>query len=132
MIVRNAAWKQLDDNVITKIVRRVFELLGQRLTKQTLGMALPLIGIVIGATLNAWTLSRTADGADLLYRQQFLCDKYELPFPNGESTTTTAEPEQDGDIPLADIIEEEIEEQDRADEPPDDEDGSEESPAASV
>jgi hypothetical protein len=132
MIVRNAAWKQLDHNVITKIVRRVFGLLGQRLTKHTLGMALPFIGIAIGATLNAWTLSRTADGADLLYRQQFLCDKYELPFPIGEPTTTTAEPEHDEDISLADIIEEEIEEQDRADEPLDGEDGSEEPPAASV
>ncbi|MBJ7469836.1 MAG: EcsC family protein [Solirubrobacteraceae bacterium] len=132
LIVRNAVWKQLDHSVITKIVRRVFELLGQRLTKRALGMALPFIGIAIGATLNAWTLSRTADGADLLYRQQFLCDKYELPFPDGVSATTAAEPEHDEDIPLTDIIEEEIEEQARADEPPDDEDGTEDPPAASI
>jgi hypothetical protein len=88
-------------------------------------MALPFIGIAIGASLNAWTMSRTADGADLLYRQQFLCDKYELPFPSGEPTTERA-PQDDEDIPIADIIEEELEEEERADVPPDGEEGSEE------
>ena len=131
MIVRNAAWQQLDHNVITKIVRRIFELLGQRLTKHTLGMALPFIGIAVGATLNARTMSRAADGADLLYRQQFLCDTYKLPFPSDEPTKTGAQPQDDEDIPLADIIEEAIEEEERPDEP-DDEEGSEEPPAASV
>jgi hypothetical protein len=69
-------------------------------------------------------MSRTADGGDLLYRQQFLCDKYGLAFPSGEPTTA-GKPQNDEDIPIADIIEEEIEEEERADVPPDDEKGSE-------
>jgi hypothetical protein len=124
MIVRNAAWKQLDENLITKIVRRIFELLSQRITKQKLGSALPFIGIAVGATFNARTLKKTADGADLLYRQQFLCDKYQLPFP-GTEPGTGAQPQDDEDIPLADIIEEEIEEDQRADESPKDDEGPE-------
>jgi hypothetical protein len=130
LIVRNATWRQLDQNVIAKIVRRIFELLSQRVTKHTLGTALPFIGIAIGASMNAWTMSRTADGADLLYRQQFLCDKYELPFPSGEPTTERA-PHDDADIPIADIIEEEIEEEERADMPSDGEEGSEKPPGTS-
>jgi hypothetical protein len=41
LIVRNAAWKQLNDSAITRIVRRVFAALTARLTKQRLGAALP-------------------------------------------------------------------------------------------
>ena len=129
MIVRNATWQQLDQNVITKIVKRIFELLSQRITKKKLGTALPFIGIAIGATLNARTLSKTADGADLLYRQQFLCDKYDLPFPSGEPATT-AEQEDEEDLPLAEIIEEEIEEEQHGDEPADEDDDREDPPAA--
>jgi hypothetical protein len=116
MIVRNATWKHLDQNVITKIVRRIFELLGIRITKQRLGAALPVIGIAIGATLNARTLSKTADAADLLYRQQFLCDKYDLPFPKGQAQYT-ASPQDDDDIPIAEIVDEEIDDE-AGEEPP--------------
>jgi hypothetical protein len=45
----------------------------------------------------------------MLYRQQFLCDKYDRPFPSGPTETEAPGGEED-DIPLADIIEEETEE----------------------
>jgi hypothetical protein len=70
---------------------------------------------------------RTADGADLLYRQQFLCEKYKLPIPSGEPPKKRT-PQDDEDIPIADIIEEEIQEEERADVPPDGEEGSEAPP----
>lgn len=109
LIVRNATWRQLDQNVITKIVRRVFEMLGQRLTKKKLAAAVPVAGIVIGAGINVRTLSTTADGADMLYRQQFLCDKYDLPFPSGPGTSSHDAVNEDGEgIPLADIVEDEV------------------------
>jgi hypothetical protein len=107
----NATWKQLDQNVITKIVRRTFELLSMRITKRKLAAALPIIGIAIGATLNARTLSNTADAADLLYRQQFLCDKYNLPFPTRESQYT-ADAQDGEDIVITDIIEQEVDGED--------------------
>jgi hypothetical protein len=70
MIVRDASWKQLDDNVITKIVHRIFRLLAERLRKRKLAAALPVAGIAVGAGLNALTLSRAALGpADAATRQ---------------------------------------------------------------
>ena len=102
LIVRNAAWKQLDANVITKIVRRIFGKLGERLTKQKLGQLVPVAGIVIGALFNGRTVSAAADAADLLYRQQFLCDKYDLPFPSAGSTDPP-DPAED-DISVSDIV----------------------------
>jgi hypothetical protein len=111
LIVRDATWKQLDQNVVTKIVRRVFELLGMRLTKRKLAAAVPLAGIAIGASLNVRTLSMTADGAELVYRQQFLCDKYGLPIPSAAPPEASAseDPDEEAEIPLVDIVEEEIE-----------------------
>jgi hypothetical protein len=128
MIVRNATWRQLDQNVVTKVVRRIFELLSQRVTKQKLGTALPFIGIAIGATLNARTLGKTADAADLLYRQQFLCDKYAVPFPTGEPSNEAA-PGGDADIPLADIVEGEIENEQKARDSPANDEGADDPPA---
>jgi hypothetical protein len=113
MIVRNAAWKQLDQNLVTKIVRRIFELLSMSLTKKSLAVALPIVGVAVGAAINGRTLQAAEEGADFLYRQQFLCDKYDLPFPSGDApkhdTAADAEAEE---IPLADIIGEETQNDD--------------------
>ena len=108
MLVRNATWKQLDENVMTQIIRRVFQRLTERMTKQKLAAAVPIAGIVIGAGINMRTLARVDDAADLVYRDQFLRDKYGIPLPAEEQDVTESPPdEEDGDIPLAEIIEEE-------------------------
>jgi hypothetical protein len=108
MLVRNAAWRHLDQNLLTKIVRRIFELLSMRLTKKSLAVALPIVGVAVGAAINGRTLQAAEEGADFLYRQQFLCDKYGLPFPSGDApehdTAVDADAEE---IPLVDIIDEE-------------------------
>lgn len=54
-------------------------------------------------------MSAATDGAELLYRQQYLSDQYELPSPDGMRTAdTNGDAGEAWDIPLADIIEEEI------------------------
>jgi hypothetical protein len=108
MIARNATWRELDENVITKIIKRVFIRLSERLTKRKLGIAVPIAGIAIGGGLNALTMSRVSEAADFLYREQFLRDKYSL----GEATdldedVIDVEMVED-DVPLVEIVEEEI------------------------
>lgn len=107
LIVRNAAWRQLDQNVVTKIVRRIFELLGMRLTKQKLATVIPLAGVAIGAGINLRTMSLTADAAGMVYRQQFLCDKYGLSMPVAAQDASDKGADE---IPLVDIVEEEVDE----------------------
>ena len=52
-------------------------------------------------------------GTDFLYRQQFLCDKYELPFPSGDAPSTKRAVDAEAEeIPIADIIEEETQNDD--------------------
>jgi hypothetical protein len=113
MIVRNATWSRLNENVMTKIVRRVFDRTTQRLTKQKLGTAVFALGVVLGPVANAKTISAAADGADLLYRQQFLCDKYGLPFPDSGQEPETEQASND-EIPISDIVEGTIDEDDPA------------------
>ena len=110
MIVRSAAWKKLDDNVVTRIVQQMFRALTERLTKQKLGNTIPFVGIAIGGTFNMLSMSRVGDAADFLYRERFLRDKYDLGTVHGVSDgddfvdgTAT-----DDDIPLVEIVEEEL------------------------
>lgn len=108
MIVRNASWRELDANAMTIIVRRVYAMLAERLTKAKLGSALPILGVAIGGTFNVRTMSQVALASDLIYRELFLREKYGL-HPAGHSAAHDY-PAHDEviDIPVAEIVEEAI------------------------
>lgn len=82
-LARRQTWKQLNSRAVTKIVSRVYAVLGMRLTQRKLAQAVPVAGVVIGAGLNARLLSRIADDADHLYRERFLHDKYGITPTDG-------------------------------------------------
>lgn len=102
-LVRNQTWKQLNSNVITRVVNRVYTKLGGQLTKAKLGQAVPAFGVVIGAGMNAAALSHVARDAELIYRERFLRDKYGL-----EPAHVPVEALDGEVIELAEIIEEEL------------------------
>lgn len=104
-LARRATWEQLNKSAITHIVRGVYASLGIRITKEKLGQALPIVGIVIGAGLNAELLARVASDADHLYRERFLREKYGVPMPVDEESI---EIDHSRDIPLAEIIDAEL------------------------
>lgn len=106
-LARNVAWQQLDQNMITKIVRPIYAKLTERLTKRKLASAAPVVGIAIGAGFNALALTRAASSADLIYRERFLSDKYRLGEPNFGDAAATVDGEAE-EIPLVEIIEETI------------------------
>jgi hypothetical protein len=96
------SWETLNKNVMTQIIKRVYAAFGEKITKQKLGQAVPGIGILIGAGLNARTLSAVAESADVLYRERFLREKYDLdPGPVVETDPTEV-------IDIADIVDAEI------------------------
>ena len=109
MIARSATWKQLDANVITKIMQRVFSRLSQDLTKKRLGSSVVLAAVVLGPVSNARTISAASDAADLFYRQQFICDKYGLLFPRaaGEGEHVRADAHED-EVSISDIVDAEV------------------------
>lgn len=110
LIVRNATWKQLDENVVTRIVHQVFRRLTEKLTKRKLGNAIPVVGIAIGGGFNVLSLSRVGDAADMLYREQFLRDKYGLDGPSefADIDVVVDAAASEDDLDVVEILEEEL------------------------
>lgn len=106
-LARNASWAQLNKNSVTRVVHVVYKRLSIKLTKQKLGQAVPVAGILIGAGLNARMLAKLAEDADRLYRERFLRDKYGLPH-----VAVQPAPDADGDpadeILIAEVVDDEL------------------------
>lgn len=78
MVARRAAWKELGDEAVVKLVQTLFTKLSAQLTKDKLAQALPLIGIAAGAGLNYSLMRRVGTAASFMYRERFLIEKYGL------------------------------------------------------
>lgn len=102
-LARQQTWQQLNSRAVTKIVSRVYAVLGMRLTQRKLAQAIPVAGVVIGAGLNARLLSRITDDADHLYRERFLRETYGI----APATAGSVSGEDDA-VKLSEIIEAEV------------------------
>jgi hypothetical protein len=104
-LARKHTWAQLRQNVVTKVVEQVYAQLGIRLTQRKLGQAVPVVGVLIGAGMNAKTLSRVVDDAEHAYRKRHLQEKYGMVEDVPQPTVTA---ERDDTIPIVDILDAEI------------------------
>lgn len=78
MVARRAAWKELGEEVIVKVIQSLFAKLSVTLTKAKLAQALPVAGIAIGAGFNYTLMRRVGTAASFAYRERFLIEKYAL------------------------------------------------------
>lgn len=76
MLTRGATWKQLRGSVVTTVIEKVFTRLGYRITQRKLGQAVPIVGAIVGAGMNASLLSSVAEDADYIHRERFLRERY--------------------------------------------------------
>jgi hypothetical protein len=105
MLARRAAWDQLRQNTVTRVVEQVFVRLGFRLTQRKLGQAVPVVGAVFGAGMNAKLLMSVTDDAERVYRERFLRDRYGL--PTQDVLSPTGELAEDADvIDVAQVLDE--------------------------
>lgn len=98
-LARAQTWQQLSRHTVTRVVEQVYNRLGMRLTRRKLAQALPALGIVLGAGLNARLLAKVHDDAEHLYRERFLKERYGL--------TAVVEPVALGTedhVPMSEII----------------------------
>lgn len=102
-LARNKTWPELDKLVMTKVIRKVFERFGERLVMKKLGQAAPVVGIVVGAGLNAATIKNVAEAAEMVYRERFLREKYGLPDAEGPPV-----PPHEDAVDVAEILEAQI------------------------
>ncbi len=64
---------------------------------------MPVVGILVGAGLNATTVSGVAEAAEMIYRERFLREKYGLP----EADDQPVNQHQDA-VDVTEILEAEI------------------------
>lgn len=95
-LIRRKAWAELNEQLIVRVITQVFKRLGLRVTQRKLGQAVPVVGIVIGAGLNASYLQSVARDAELAYRMRFLAEKHDLdpstlaPLPKTEDAAAAS------------------------------------------
>ncbi len=107
-LARRATWAQLNKNGVTRIVKAFYERFAMRLTKQKLGQAVPVVGVAIGAGLNARLLSNLTSDAEHLYRERFLREKHNLKTVDFTVTTNSADHDVvDDTVHIAEIVEQE-------------------------
>lgn len=79
-LARRQAWSQLNRNQVARAVSAVYRSLGMTITKRKLSQAVPVVGVAIGAGLNARALARVVDDAEHLYLERHLREKYGIPL----------------------------------------------------
>lgn len=93
-MMRQPTWAQLNQHALVKLIDRVFAQLGEKLTKQKLGQAVPVAGVLINAGLSAHMTDTTFRAARDVYRVRFLSDKYGID-PRSWSTVAVEDASDD-------------------------------------
>ncbi len=74
---KKKAWKDLEKHAFVKIIQRIANALGIRLTKAKLAQIIPGVSVAVGGGFNAYYTSNVCDAAYHLYRERFLAVKYD-------------------------------------------------------
>jgi hypothetical protein len=77
-MMRHAAWRELERDVLVKVIQSVFRSLGVRLTHKRLAQVVPVAGGVVSAGLSYDMLDRALRDATRVYRVRYLAEKYGL------------------------------------------------------
>lgn len=109
-LARRKTWEALNKNVMTQVINSVYGRFGMRLTQKKLGQAIPVLGIVVGAGLNAATIRGVAEASENIYRERFLREKHGVLGPAADVGAVAVE----GVVDVTDILEAEIAENARA------------------
>lgn len=76
LLARRATKAALSETNLARVLSKVWPRLVERLTHRQMGKAVPALGIVLGAGLNANLMKRVSDEAYFAYRERRLQDRY--------------------------------------------------------
>ncbi|MFO8076818.1 MAG: EcsC family protein [Egibacteraceae bacterium] len=78
VLALGGASRQLGDDVLVRLLRRLFASLGERLTQRKVAQLVPVAGAVVGGGLNYAYVRDVGECASWLYRERFLIDRHGL------------------------------------------------------
>lgn len=105
-MMRGATWKELEKDVIVRVVEAVFTKIGTNLTHKRLAQIVPVLGGVISAGLSYDMQSRALRDATRIYRARYLAEKHDLSFDEwvdkamSDATTQSYEHSSTEDAPV--------------------------------
>jgi len=76
MAAQKKSWDELQRVAVVRLIQKLAEQLGIRLTKAKLAQALPVFGGLVGGGFNAWYVSKVCFAARMVYRERFLRERY--------------------------------------------------------
>lgn len=76
MIGQRNSWKELEKLLTVKLIKKIAQALGVRLTKAKLAQVVPVVGAAVGGGYNAWYMSEVTKTASMMYRERYLIEKY--------------------------------------------------------
>lgn len=79
-MMRQATWRELQKDVVVKVIQTVFTKIGINLTHRRLAQVVPLVGGAFSAALSYDMLDRALRDATRVYRVRYLADKHGLSF----------------------------------------------------
>ena len=89
-LTKRGSMESIGNNALTASVNSLFAVLGARLVGMKMAQILPIIGIIVGMTLNASLIRTIGVTADNLYRERLLLERY------GQEEDAKAEVPSDG------------------------------------
>ena len=79
-MMRHAAWRELQRDVLVKVIQTVFKSIGVRLTQKRLAQVVPVVGGAVSAALSYDMLDRALRDSTRVYRVRHLAEKHGLSF----------------------------------------------------
>lgn len=76
MAAKKKTWDELQRVAVVRLIQKIAEQLGIRLTKAKLAQILPVVGGAVGGGFNAWYIGKVCFAARMVYRERFLREKY--------------------------------------------------------
>ncbi len=106
-MMRQAAWRQLNEHVLVRAVGTVYRALGVKLTHRKLAQTVPLVGVGLNATLSAQLTDQTFRRAQAVYRLRALSELHDIDPQQwlAESPATAAEQETPTSESVVDVLE---------------------------
>src|SRR3546814_8266311 len=80
-LMRQATWQQLNEQAIVRVIGRVYQVLGIKLTQRKLAQTVPFVGVGINAALSASMTRHVYQRAEDVSRVRLLAAKIDIDPP---------------------------------------------------